>query len=272
QVPPRDDDPDGPLQFQISALDWSSYVGKIGIGRIGRGRVRAGQNVVVLRGDPGTDGAEPVAARIGQVLRFHGLERSAVPEAEAGDIVAITGIESVDIGCTVADPQVPEALPMLQVDEPTMSMEFLVNDSPFAGREGRFVTSRQIRERLERELKSNVALRVEFGEDTDAFLVYGRGELHLTILLENMRREGYELAVSRPKPRLRIVDGERQEPYERLTVDVEEAHQGAVMELLGRRRAELQAMQPDGGGRVRLDWRVPARGLIGFQNEFMNVT
>jgi len=272
QVPARDDDPEGPLQFQISALDWSSYVGKIGIGRIGRGRVRSGQNVLVLHGDPQAGGAEPVAARIGQVLRFDGLERIAVPQAEAGDIVAITGIDAIDIGSTVADPDTPEALPTLQVDEPTMSMEFLVNDSPLAGREGKFVTSRQIRERLERELKSNVALRVEFGDETDTFVVSGRGELHLTILLENMRREGYELAVSRPKPKLRIVDGERREPYERLTVDVEEAHQGAVMELLGRRRGELQAMQPDGAGRVRLEYRVPARGLIGFQNEFMNLT
>ncbi len=272
QVPVRDDDPEGPLQFQISALDWSSYVGRIGIGRIGRGRVRSGQNVVVLHGDPQAGGSAPVAARIGQVLRFDGLERVAVPEAEAGDIVAITGVEAVDIGSTVCDPEVAEALPVLQVDEPTMSMEFLVNDSPLAGREGRFVTSRQIRERLERELKSNVALRVEFGEDTDTFVVSGRGELHLTILLENMRREGYELAVSRPKPKLRIVGDERQEPYERLTMDVEDAHQGAVMELLGRRRGEVQAMQPDGGGRVRLEYRVPARGLIGFQNEFMNLT
>ncbi|MCD6679585.1 MAG: translational GTPase TypA [Burkholderiaceae bacterium] len=272
QVPPRNDDPEGALQLQISALDWSSYVGKIGIGRVGRGRVRAGQNVLVLHGDPQAGGAEPVPARIGQVLRFDGLERIAVPEAEAGDIVAITGIDAIDIGSTVADSGTPEALPTLQVDEPTMSMEFMVNDSPLAGREGRFVTSRQIRERLERELKSNVALRVEFGDETDAFVVSGRGELHLTILLENMRREGYELAVSRPKPKLRIVDGEREEPYERLTADVEEAHQGAVMELLGRRRGELQAMHPDGAGRVRLEYRVPARGLIGFQNEFMNLT
>ncbi len=272
QVPVRDDDPDGPLQFQISALDYSSYVGKIGIGRIARGRIRSGQNVAVLFGDPAQGGLAPTLARINQVLRFHGLERIAVSDAQAGDIVAITGIDAIDIGSTVCDPEAPEALPTLQVDEPTMSMEFLVNTSPLAGREGRFVTSRQIRERLERELKSNVALRVEFTADSDTFIVSGRGELHLTILLENMRREGYELAVSRPKPKLRTVDGERQEPYELLTMDVEEAHQGAVMELLGRRRGELLAMDPDGKGRVRLEYRVPARGLIGFQNEFLNLT
>ncbi len=272
QVPARDDDAEGPLQFQISALDWSSYVGKIGVGRIGRGRIRGGQDVVVLHGDPQAGGAAPVLARIGQVLHYDGLERVAVPQAEAGDIVAITGIEEIDIGATLCDRDHPDALPMLQVDEPTMSMEFHVNDSPLAGREGRFVTSRQLRERLERELKSNVALRVESGADTDTFVVFGRGQLHLTILLENMRREGYELAVSRPKPKLRTIDGVRYEPYERLTVDIEDAHQGAVMEWLGRRRATLQSMEPDGGGRVRLEYRVPARGLIGFQNEFMNLT
>ncbi|MEB2335446.1 MAG: translational GTPase TypA [Burkholderiales bacterium] len=272
QVPAREDDPDGPLQLQISALDYSSYVGKIGIGRINRGRIRGGQPVTVLYGDPAATGVAPVAARVNQVLRFSGLERVVVDEAQAGDIIAINGIEQLDIGCTVCDPAQPQALPVLKVDEPTMSMEFMVNTSPMAGREGRFVTSRQIRERLERELKSNVALRVEFTADSDTFVVSGRGELHLTILLENMRREGYELAVSRPRPKLRIVDGERREPYELLTMDLEEAHQGAVMELLGRRRGELQNMEPDGKGRVRLDYRVPARGLIGFHNEFLNLT
>ncbi|HMM50862.1 MAG TPA: translational GTPase TypA [Burkholderiaceae bacterium] len=272
QVPAREDDPDGPLQLQISALDYSSYVGKIGIGRINRGRIRGGQPVTVLYGDPAVTGAAPVVARVNQVLRFSGLERVVVDEAQAGDIIAINGIEQLDIGCTVCDPAQPQALPVLKVDEPTMSMEFMVNTSPMAGREGRFVTSRQIRERLERELKSNVALRVEFTADSDTFVVSGRGELHLTILLENMRREGYELAVSRPRPKLRIVDGERREPYELLTMDLEEAHQGAVMELLGRRRGELQNMEPDGKGRVRLDYRVPARGLIGFHNEFLNLT
>jgi GTP-binding protein len=272
QVPAREDDPDGALQLQISALDYSSYVGKIGIGRINRGRIRSGQAVSVLFGDPAETGVAPITARVNQVLRFRGLERVVVDEAEAGDIIAINGIEQLDIGSTVCDPAAPQALPMLKIDEPTMTMEFMVNTSPMAGREGRFVTSRQIRERLERELKSNVALRVEFTADSDTFVVSGRGELHLTILLENMRREGYELAVSRPRPKLRIVDGERREPYELLTIDLEDTHQGAVMELLGRRRGELQNMEPDGRGRVRLDYRVPARGLIGFHNEFLNLT
>jgi GTP-binding protein len=271
-VPARADNPDGALQFQISALDYSSYVGKIGIGRINRGRIRAGQNVAVLFGDPAETGHQPVTAKVNQVLRFKGLERVVVDEAEAGDIIAINGIDELDIGSTVCDPQNAEALAPLSVDEPTMTMEFLVNTSPMAGREGKFVTSRQIRERLERELKSNVALRVEFTSDSDTFIVSGRGELHLTILLENMRREGYELAVSRPKPRIRVVDGERLEPYELLAMDLEDQHQGPVMELLGRRRGELQNMEPDGKGRVRLDYRVPARGLIGFHNEFLNLT
>jgi GTP-binding protein len=271
-VPPRADDPDGPLQFQISALDYSPYVGKIGIGRIARGTIRAGQQVSVLFGDPAETGHAPLTGKVNQVLRFVGLERVVVEHASAGDIIAINGIEEIGIGCTVADPLAPEALALLQVDEPTMTMQFLVNTSPFAGREGKFVTSRQLRERLERELKSNVALRVEFGTDTDTFVVSGRGELHLTILLENMRREGYEMAVSRPKPKLRVVGGERHEPYELLTMDLEEQHQGAVMELLGRRRGELQNMEPDGKGRVRLEYRVPARGLLGFHNEFLNLT
>ncbi|MFA7666404.1 MAG: translational GTPase TypA [Burkholderiaceae bacterium] len=271
-VPKREDDADGPLQFQISALDYSSYVGKIGIGRIARGRVRSGQQVVVHYGDSAQTGVAPVVARINQVLRFRGLERIPVDEARAGDIVAITGIEQLDIGSTVCDPAVAEPLPVLKIDEPTMTMEFLVNTSPMAGREGKFVTSRQLRERLERELKANVALRVEFTADSDTFVVSGRGELHLTILLENMRREGYELAVSRPKPRIRVVAGERQEPYELLTMDLEAAHQGAVMELIGARRGELQNMESDDSGRVRLEYRVPARGLIGVHNEFLNMT
>jgi GTP-binding protein len=271
-VPARADDPDGPLQFQISALDYSSYVGKIGIGRISRGRVRAGQQVLVMYGDPASSGVAAVTAKVNQVLRFKGLERVVVDEAQAGDIIAINGIDALDIGSTVCDPACPDAIEPLTVDEPTMTMEFLVNTSPMAGREGKFVTSRQLRERLERELKANVALRVEFTSDSDTFVVSGRGELHLTILLENMRREGYELAVSRPKPRLRTVDGERQEPYEILAMDLEDTHQGSVMELLGRRRGELQLMDPDGKGRVRLEYRVPARGLIGFHNEFLNLT
>ncbi|NDI22725.1 MAG: translational GTPase TypA, partial [Betaproteobacteria bacterium] len=250
-VPARADDIDGPLQLQISALDYSSYVGKIGIGRIQRGRIRTGQQVLVLQGRdedyPEGKAPEAVNGKIGQVLCYRGLERA-------------------------ADASAAQALPMLRVDEPTMTMEFLVNGSPLAGREGKYVTSRQIRDRLERELKSNVALRVEFSPDGESFLVSGRGELHLTILLENMRREGYELAVSRPKPRLRMVDGEKLEPYETLTMDVEESHQGSVMEFIGQRKGELQDMVPDGQGRVRLDYRVPARGLIGFHGEFLNMT
>jgi len=267
-VPVRDDDPDGALQLQICSLDYSSYVGKIGVGRIRRGRLRPMQEVAVMNGPD----AKPVKARVNQVLNFKGLERAPVEEARAGDIVLINGIEEIGIGVTVTDPERPEALPLLRVDEPTLTMNFLVNTSPLAGREGKFVTSRQLRERLERELKSNVALRVEFSADSDTFVVSGRGELHLTILLENMRREGYELAVSRPRVVTKTVDGVPHEPWELLTVDVEEAHQGAAMEELGRRRAELRDMQPDGRGRVRLDYRIPARGLIGFQSEFMTLT
>ncbi len=271
-VPHRADDDTGALQLQICALDYSSYVGKIGIGRINRGRIRAGQTVTILHGDPATTGVAPVTGKVNQVLRFKGLERVAVDEALAGDIIAINGIDELDIGATVCDMAGPEALPMLSVDEPTMTMEFIVNTSPMAGREGKYVTSRQIRERLERELKSNVALRVEFGTDSDTFMVSGRGELHLTILLENMRREGYEIAVSRPRPRVRTVDGERQEPFEILVLDIADEYQGKVMEFLGRRKAELLVMDPDGVGRVRLDYRVPARGLVGFHNEFLNLT
>jgi GTP-binding protein len=256
-----------PLQLQISTLDYNSYVGRIGIGRIRRGVIRPGQNVVLRYGthDRG-------AARITQVLTFTGLQRHCVDEASAGDIVAITGIEAVNIGLTICDPQNSEGLPPIHVDEPTLAMNFQVNTSPFAGREGKFVTSRQLRERLQRELQSNVALRVEETDSPDVFRVCGRGELHLTILIENMRREGYELAVSRPQVLTRLVDGAVHEPFEALTVDVEEANQGAVMEALGRRRAELTDMAHDGNGRARLAYRVPARGLIGFQGEFMTLT
>ena len=271
QVPPRRDDGDGALQMQISALDYSSYVGKIGIGRINRGTVKVNAPVVVAV--PGEDGKPVVKpAKIGQVLRFVGLDRASVDSASAGDIVSITGIDSIDIGTTICDVANPEPLPMLHVDEPTMTMEFLVNTSPMAGREGKYVTSRQLRERLERELKANVALRVEFTGDSDTFLVSGRGELHLTILLENMRREGFEMAVSKPKPKIIERDGERLEPYESLSMDVEQDHQGPVMELLGRRRGELTNRVPDSSGRVRLDYRIPARGLIGFHHEFLNMT
>jgi GTP-binding protein len=269
-VPVRADDVDGPLQMQILSLDWSSYVGRIGVGRINRGRITAGSQVAVVHGP----NAKPVTAKVGQVLRYKGLERIPMDGAEAGDIVAITGVEGIDIGTTLCAVDVPEALPLLKVDEPTLTMEFMVNTSPLAGREGKYVTSRQIRDRLERELQHNVALRVEFPADSDTFVVSGRGELHLTILLENMRREGYEMAVSRPKPKVRTnpATGEKEEPYETLVMDVEEQHQGAVMEYLGTRRADMVNMEPDGKGRVRLDYRVPARGLIGFHGEFLNLT
>jgi GTP-binding protein len=268
QVPMRDEDSDAPLQLQICSLDYSSYVGKIGIGRIRRGRLRAAQEVLVLNGPDST----PLKAKVNQVLMFEGLQRVQVEEAEAGDIVLINGIDQIGIGTTLSDLDHPDALPLLKVDEPTLTMNFLVNASPLAGKEGKYVTSRQIRERLERETKSNVAMRVEYPTDTDTFIVHGRGELHLTILLENMRREGYELAVSRPRVVFREIDGVRCEPYEVLTVDVEETSQGAVMEELGRRRGELLDMMPDGKGRVRLDYRITARGLIGFQGQFMTMT
>ncbi|CAM3824201.1 translational GTPase TypA [Castellaniella denitrificans] len=267
-VPQRDDDADGPLQLQIISLDYSSYVGKIGVGRINRGRLRAGQDVAVKFGPEG----ESFKGRVNQVLKFKGLERELVSEAEAGDIVLINGIEDIGIGCTLMDPAVPEALPMLRIDEPTLTMNFMVNTSPLAGREGKFVTSRQLRDRLDRELKSNVALRVNDTDDDTVFEVCGRGELHLTILLENMRREGYELAVSRPRVMFKDIDGVKCEPYELLTVDVEDSHQGGVMEELGRRKGDLQDMQPDGRGRTRLEYRIPARGLIGFQGEFLTLT
>ena len=262
-VPVRDDDADGPLQLQICSLDYSSYVGKIGIGRITRGRVRTLQEVVVMNGP----GSTPIKGRINQVLTFEGLERVVSEEARAGDIVLINGIDEIGIGSTICHPEHLDALPLLRVDEPTLTMNFMVNSSPLAGREGKFVTSRQLR-----ELKSNVALKVEFTSDSDTFIVSGRGELHLTILLENMRREGYEMAVGRPRVVLKEIDGVKQEPYELLTVDVEDTHQGAVMEELGRRKGELTDMQPDGKGRVRLEYRITARGLIGFQGEFLTLT
>jgi GTP-binding protein len=267
-VPMRADDPDGPLQLQICSLDYSSYVGRIGIGRIDRGRIRSGQNVFLLKGP----GAAPLPVKVNQVLVFKGLERVVTEEAQAGDIVAINGVEDIGIGVTIVDSEQSKALPLLKVDEPTLVMNFQVNTSPFAGREGRFVTSRQLRERLVRETMGNVALRVEETGDPDVFKVSGRGELHLTILLENMRREGYELAVSRPRVLVKEIDGVKCEPFEMLAVDIEEAHQGAVMEALGSRRGDLLDMQPDGKGRVRLDYRIPARGLIGFQSDFLTMT
>ncbi len=267
-VPVRDDDPDGPLQFQISSIDYNSYVGKIGIGRVNRGRVRSGMEVICMNGPDGV----PFKGRVNQVLKFKGLEREIVDEAIAGDIALINGIEELAIGTTVCAVDKPEALPMLKIDEPTLTMNFMVNTSPFAGREGKFVTSRQIRERLDRELKSNMALRVKETDDDTVFEVSGRGELHLTILVETMRREGYEMAVSRPRVVFHEENGVKMEPYENLTVDVEDATQGAVMEDLGKRKGELQDMVSDGKGRTRLEYRIPARGLIGFQGDFMTMT
>jgi GTP-binding protein len=258
---------DAPLQLQISALDYSSYVGRIGIGRIRRGKIKPAQDVMVMIGDK-----PPKRARVNQVQSFQGLNKVPMEVAEAGEIVLISGIDELAIGCTLADVENPEALPVLGVDEPTLTMNFQVNKSPFAGQEGKFVTSRQLRERLDKELLVNVALKVAETEDTDSFMVSGRGELHLTILLENMRREGYELAVGKPRVMLKEINGETCEPYEMLTLDVEETHQGLVMEAIGQRRGDMVDMVPDGRGRVRLDYRIPARGLIGFQTEFMNLT
>ena len=266
-VPQPEVDSDGPLQLQVCSLDYSTYIGQLGIGRIKRGRIRPNQEVVVMYGDENRG-----KAKIGQVLTFKGLERTQAESAEAGDIVLVSGVDQVNIGVTLCDPEKLEGMKPIAVDEPTLTMNFMVNSSPLAGREGKFVTSRQIRERLERELLKNVALRVEYTNDSDVFLVSGRGELHLTILLENMRREGFELAVGRPRVVFREIDGVKCEPYEMLTVDVEEDHQGGVMEELGRRRGELQDMQSDGKGRARLEYRIPARGLIGFQGEFLTLT
>lgn len=267
-VPMREDDPDAPLQLQITSIDYSTYVGKIGIGRIRRGRVKTAMDVVCLNGP---DGAT-FKGRINQVLKFKGLEREIVDSAIAGDIVLINGIEDIAIGTTLCSPDKVEGLPLLKIDEPTLTMNFMVNTSPLAGREGKFVTSRQLRERLERELKSNMALRVRDTDDDTVFEVAGRGELHLTILIETMRREGYELAVSRPRVVFKEEDGVKLEPYENLSIDLEDNTQGAVMEELGMRKAELLDMVSDGRGRTRLEYRVPARGLIGFQGDFMTMT
>ena len=260
-------DPAGAFQMQISQLDYNSYVGVIGIGRITRGRVKTNQQVTIV----GANG-KPRTGKVGQVLGYLGLSRTEVTDAQAGDIIAITGLGELKISDTICDNSAVEALPPLSVDEPTVNMTFQVNTSPFAGKEGKFVTSRNILERLNQELVHNVALRVEETEDPDKFRVSGRGELHLSILIENMRREGYELAVSRPEVILRTVDGELQEPFETVTVDVEEAHQGSVMEQLGLRKGEMTNMTPDGKGRVRLDFIIPSRGLIGFQTEFLTMT
>ncbi|MBT9597554.1 MAG: translational GTPase TypA [Vitreoscilla sp.] len=268
QVPAHEGDPAAPLQLQISSLDYSTYVGRIGVGRVNSGTIKPMMDVLVMEGPDG----RTVKGRINQVLKFEGLERLQAEEAGPGDIVLINGIEDIGIGVTITDPLDPQPLPMLKIDEPTLTMNFCVNTSPLAGREGKFVTSRQIWDRLQKELQSNVALRVKETDADGIFEVSGRGELHLTILLENMRREGYELAVSKPRVVFHEVDGERHEPIELVTADVEDTHQGAVMQALGERRSELVNMETDGNGRVRLEYRIPARGLIGFSNEFMNLT
>jgi GTP-binding protein len=267
RVSPPDVDVDGPLQMQISALDYNSYVGVIGIGRIKRGSLKPSSAVVVV-----DKLGKQRKGRVLKVMGHLGLERIEMERARAGDIVCITGIEDIHISDTVCDAEHPEVLPPLTVDEPTVSVTFQVNDSPFAGKDGKFITSRNIKERLEQELLHNVALRVEQGDSPDKFIVSGRGELHLSVLIENMRREGFELAISRPEVVQKEIDGELCEPYEEVIVDVEEQHQGAVMEELGQRRAELRNMQPDGKGRVKLDFIMPSRGLIGFRSQFLTLT
>ncbi|MDR0588878.1 MAG: translational GTPase TypA [Burkholderiales bacterium] len=270
-VPMPQGDANAPLQLQISALDYSSYLGRLGIGRIRRGSLKPAQEVAVLT--PNIIGAPAqMREKIGQLYGFSGLERQPIESASVGDIVLVSGIDDLSIGTTITDVMTPEALPPIAVDEPTLSMQFQVNTSPLAGREGKYVTSRNIRDRLHKELLTNVALRVEDTSDTDVFMVSGRGELHLTILVENMRREGYELAVSRPRVVLREIDETMCEPYEFLSIDVEDEHQGGVMEALGQRRGEMVNMESDARGRTRMDYRIPARGLIGFQGEFLNLT
>jgi len=266
-VPPPDVDLEGPLQLQVSSLDYDSYVGVLGIGRIQRGRVRANSTVSIVAADGSVR-----SGRLLDLYGFSGLERLKVSTAEAGDIVVFSGIDNLDISDTLCPRDQPEGLPALAVDEPTISMTFQVNKSPFVGQDGKFLTSRQIRERLEQELKHNVALRVRPTEDPDKFRVAGRGELHLSVLIETMRREGYELAVSRPEVILHEVDGVTLEPWEQLTVDFDETYQGAVMSRLAERKGELVSMMPDGRGRMRLDYRIPTRGLIGFRTEYLTIT
>lgn len=266
-VPEPEVETEAPFQMQISALDYNSYVGVIGLGRVARGSVKKGAPVTVVSSDGSSR-----KGKILQVMGYQGLERVEVDEARAGDIVCITGIEGLQISDTLCDPANPEALPALVVDEPTISMTFQVNTSPFAGRDGKFVTSRNIKERLERELIHNVALRVEDTDHADRFKVSGRGELHLSVLIENMRREGFELGVSRPEVIFKEVDGKRQEPFENVLLDVEDQHQGSVMEEMGRRKANLSNLLPDGKGRVRLEYIAPSRGLIGFRSEFLTLT
>ena len=267
QVPPPEVDIAGPLQLQVSALDYSSYVGVIGVGRISRGSVKSNTAVTIIDRD-----GEKRSGKVLQVMGYDGLERVEVGEAQAGDIVCVTGIDALNISDTLCSPERPEPLPPLSVDEPTVSMTFQVNDSPFAGLEGKYVTSRNIRERLDRELIHNVALRVEEGDSPDKFTVSGRGELHLSVLIESMRREGFELGVSRPEVIQKEIDGQLCEPYEHLVIDCESDHQGGVMEELGLRRAEMKNLVIDGGGRVRIEFIVPARGLIGFRSQFLTLT
>ncbi len=266
-VPTPPGDPEAPLQLQLAALDYSTFTGRLGIGRVLNGRIKTGQQVVVMN-----HGDQVSSGRINQVLGFQGLERVPVESAEAGDIIIISGLDEIGIGVTICDRDNPVGLPMLMVDEPTLTMDFMVNGSPLAGTEGKFVSSRQIRDRLTKELLTNVALRVEDTADADVFRVSGRGELHLTILLETMRREGFELAVGKPRVVYKEINGEKCEPYENLTIDLEDANQGAIMEEIGRRRGELTNMESDGQGRTRLEYHIPARGLIGFQSDFMTMT
>ena len=266
-TPPPPGDANAPLQLQISQLDYDNYTGRLGIGRILNGRIKPGQVVAVMSNDK-----QIAQGRINQLLGFKGLERIPQDEAEAGEIVIISGLDDIGIGVTIADRDNPVGIPMMNIDEPTLTMDFMVNSSPLAGTEGKFVTSRQLRDRLQKEILTNVALRVEETEDADIFRVSGRGELHLTILLESMRREGYEMAVAKPRVVYREINGQKCEPYENLTVDVEDNNQGAVMEELGRRRGELINMESDGKGRTRLEYNIPARGLIGFQGDFMTMT
>ncbi len=266
-VPTPPGSPDAPLQLQLAALDYSTFTGRLGVGRVLNGRIKPGQAVVVMNHEK-----QVSSGRINQVLGFQGLDRVPVDSAEAGDIIIISGLEDIGIGVTICDKDNPVGLPMLLVDEPTLTMDFMVNTSPLAGTEGKFVTSRQIRDRLTKELLTNVALRVEDTQDADIFRVSGRGELHLTILLENMRREGFEMAVGKPRVVYKEINGEKCEPYENLTIDLEDGHQGSIMEEIGRRRGELTNMESDGQGRTRLEYHIPARGLIGFQSDFMTMT
>ena len=267
KVPSPEVNKDGPLRLQISALDSNSYVGVIGIGRIKQGSVKPNDQIIVINRN-----GETRKGKVLQVMGYEGLERVEVSNADAGSIVCITGIDKLNISDTICDPSSVEALPPLSVDEPTVSMTFQVNDSPFAGREGKFVTSRNIKERLEKELISNVALRVAPGDSPDKFIVSGRGELHLSVLIETMRREGFELAISKPQVIQKEVDGEIHEPYEQIVIDVEEIHQGSVMEELGPRKAELQSMESDGKGRIKLEFIAPSRGIIGFRSHFLTIT